>query len=218
MRAVAQRGVSSKAPRFETSGGVGPEPSDEHLMSRFCGDAEEAAFESLMHRYQPEILGYLRRYLGNADMAEDVCQATFFRVHIKRHSFVDGRRFRPWLYAIATNQAIDACRRAKRHRMVGLDNNLRGREEGPTFGDLMSADEATIDAQAAREESMRWMASAVQELPERMKTPLVLVYHQGMKYQQAAVVLGIPVGTVKSRLHAALVRLNRSWLESHRHN
>jgi RNA polymerase sigma-70 factor (ECF subfamily) len=101
---------------------------------------------------------------------------------------------------------------------VGLDNSLRGREEGPTFGDLMSADEATIDAQAAREESMRWMASAVQELPERMKTPLVLVYHQGMKYQQVAVVLGIPVGTVKSRLHAALVRLNRSWLESHRHN
>ena len=55
------------------------------------------------------------------------------------------------------------------------------------------------------------MRAAVDDLPETLRAALVLVYHQGMKYREAADVLGIPVGTVKSRLHAALLKLNQSW-------
>ena len=55
------------------------------------------------------------------------------------------------------------------------------------------------------------MRSAVEELPETLKNTLLLVYHQGMKYREAADVLAIPVGTVKSRLHSALLKLNQSW-------
>ena len=55
------------------------------------------------------------------------------------------------------------------------------------------------------------MRGAVDDLPETLRAALVLVYHQGLKYREAAEVLGIPVGTVKSRLHAALVKLNRAW-------
>jgi RNA polymerase sigma-70 factor (ECF subfamily) len=175
---------------------------------------DEVAFESLMHRYEQKILGYLRRYLGNLEMAEDVCQATFLRVHLKRHSFADGRRFRPWLYAIATHQAIDACRIARRHRMVHLDTSLSGDSDGATFVDVIAGDEATADDHAEQAESREWIASAVSQLPERMRTPLMLVYQQGMKYQDVAASLGIPVGTVKSRLHTALTRLTRSWQES----
>ena len=61
-----------------------------------------------------------------------------------------------------------------------------------------------------------WVRSAVEELPEPLKAALILVYHQGMKYREAADVLGIPVGTVKSRLHAALLKLNESWQTSGR--
>jgi RNA polymerase sigma-70 factor (ECF subfamily) len=189
-------------------------PTDEDLICRMRASDDEVAFESLMHRYEQKILGYLRRYLGNLEMAEDVCQATFLRVHLKRHSFADGRRFRPWLYAIATHQAIDACRIARRHRMVRLDTGLSGDGDGATFVDVIAGGEATADDHAEQAESREWIASAVEELPERMRTPLMLVYQQGMKYQDVAASLGIPVGTVKSRLHTALTRLTRSWQES----
>jgi RNA polymerase sigma-70 factor (ECF subfamily) len=213
MAFAALRDVISKTKPGETGGVAGAEPTDEDLIGRVRLADDADAFESLMHRYEHEIFGFLRRYLGNVEMAEDVCQATFLRVHLKRQSFEDGRRFRPWLYAIATNQAIDACRRARRHRMVGLDNGLRGADDVRLI-DFVPDHQVSADDGAEREESRQWVASAVEELPEQMKTPLDLVYRRGMKYREAADTLGIPVGTVKSRLHAALTRLSRSWQES----
>ena len=71
----------------------------------------------------------MRRYVGSAEMAEDVFQATFLQVYVKRDRFEVGRRFRPWLYTIATNQAIDAQRRNRRHRMVSLDQRSGNEEE-----------------------------------------------------------------------------------------
>ncbi len=92
--------------------------SDETLLKRYCDSADREAFEALVHRYEGELYSYLRRYLGDAAMAEDAFQTTFLQVHLKRHLFEQGRKVRPWLYTIATNQAIDAQRRNKRHRMV----------------------------------------------------------------------------------------------------
>ncbi|MFM7033746.1 MAG: RNA polymerase sigma factor, partial [Planctomycetia bacterium] len=86
--------------------GSGGGPTDEELLARFRKDDDAAAFESLVHRYERELFSYLRRYLGSTEMAEDVFQATFLQVHLKKEQFEEGRRFRPWLYTIATNQAI----------------------------------------------------------------------------------------------------------------
>ena len=185
--------------------------SDEELLrrSRFNGDPE--AFESLVHRYEHELYGYLRRYLGNAEMAEDVFQATFLQVHLKQEQFEEGRRFRPWLYTIATNQAIDAQRRNRRHRMVSLDNRTGGEGEVGSLVEMLAGAGQTADERMEAEEAREWVRAAVDELPEPLKAALMLVYHHGMKYREAADVLGIPVGTVKSRLHAAIVRLNEIW-------
>ena len=103
-------------------------------------------------------------------MAEDVFQATFLQVHLRCDQFEEGRRFRPWLYTVATNQAIDAQRRNKRHRMVSLDNPASGNDDVGTLVQMLAGDGRT-----------------------------------------AAEVLGIPVGTVKSRLHSAILKLNESW-------
>lgn len=200
-----------RSPQRHVGAGSEAEPTDEELMCRTCADDGVAAFESLMHRHEREVFCYLRRYLGNVEMAEDACQATFLRVHQKRHQFNAGRRFRPWLYAIATNQAIDACRHARRHRMVGLDQIVGGADDGAQLIDFLAGDDQAADIRIDREELRRWVATAVRQLPESMQTPVVLVYHRGMKYREAAHTMGIPVGTVKSRLHAALARLGRNW-------
>ena len=183
--------------------------SDEELLRRSRVGGDALAFETLVQRYEGELFSYLRRYLGSAEMAEDVFQATFLQVHLKQEHFEAGRRFRPWLYTIATNQAIDAQRRNKRHRIVSLDS--RSGDDVGTLVDMLAGTEGTADVMAEDQESRDWVRAAVDDLPEPLKGTLMLVYYQGMKYREAADVLGIPVGTVKSRLHAALLKLNESW-------
>jgi len=82
--------------------------------------------------------------------------------------------------------------------------------------EMLSGSDQTADQKMEEEEARIWVRTAVEELPETLKSALILVYHQGMKYREAADVLGIPVGTVKSRLHAALLKLNESWQASGR--
>jgi RNA polymerase sigma-70 factor, ECF subfamily len=189
--------------------------SDEDLLRRCRSGGDAAAFESLVRRYETELFGYLRRYLGSAEMAEDVFQATFLQVHLKQDQFEEGRRFRPWLYTIATNQAIDAQRRNKRHRMVSLDHHT-GDDDIGALVDMLAGSGQTAAEQLQTKEAREWVRSAVDDLPEPLRAALLLVYHQGMKYREAADVLGIPVGTVKSRLHSALLKLNESWQRSGR--
>ena len=185
--------------------------SDEELLRRSRVGGDVAAFETLVHRYEGELFSYLRRYLGSAEMAEDVFQATFLQIHLKKEQFEDGRRFRPWLYTIATNQAIDAQRRNRRHRMVSLDSRAGGEDDVGTLVEMLSGAQGTADQAMEDQEAREWVRSAVDDLPDSLRGALMLVYYQGMKYREAADVLGIPVGTVKSRLHAALLKLNESW-------
>ena len=98
------------------------EVTDEQLLLEYRQTGDREVFAQLVYRYERELYNYLRRYLGNTEMAEDVFQASMMQVHLKCDQFQADRRFRPWLYSIATNQAIDARRRNKRHMMMSLDS------------------------------------------------------------------------------------------------
>lgn len=104
------------------------ERTDEELIRLFRA-GNTSAFESLVYRYEGELYGYLARYLRDKTLAEDVFQNTFLVVFQKASQFEEGKPFRPWLYAIATNQAIDATRKVKRRAMTSLDQD-RGGEDG----------------------------------------------------------------------------------------
>src|SRR6266481_2675867 len=125
----ASEGASQ--PALSLSKGRWSEMTDEQLLLAYRAEEAAEAFETLVHRYERELYSYLFRYLGDAAMADDAFQATFLQVHLKCEQFEEGRKFRPWLYTIATNQSIDAQRRNKRHRMVSLDrrNNVDSEEE-----------------------------------------------------------------------------------------
>ncbi len=191
--------------------------SDEGLITQYQTTGDRNLFETLIRRYEREIFSYLRRYLGNSEIAEDAFQGTFLQVHLKCDQFDSSRRFRPWLYAIATNQAIDAQRRNKRHRMVSLDrNNANNNDDrSGSWSEKLVGDTTDPHLAAAKEENSRWVNDSVEALGESMQQVINLVYYQGLKYREAADVLGIPVGTVKSRLHAAVQRLGILWDESH---
>jgi RNA polymerase sigma-70 factor (ECF subfamily) len=189
--------------------------SDEDLLIRFCKGQSEA-FGVLVRRYERELYGYLRRYLGDASLAEDVFQNTFLQLYVKSNQYEPGRPVRPWLYTIATNQAIDALRRNGRHQALSLD---QGRDE-QADGDVHSLLEALESRGpgpadlAHGQEARERIRASVDRLPDFLRQVLLLAYYQGLKYREIADILGIPVGTVKSRLHAALVKLQEVWAES----
>ncbi|MFM7107866.1 MAG: RNA polymerase sigma factor [Planctomycetaceae bacterium] len=180
-------------------------PTDEQLFLQFSTAHDPAPFETLVHRYEHELFGYLCRYLHDRDLAADVFQATFLQLHRKADRFETGRSFRPWLYAVATHQAIDAQRRNRRHRMSSLDAPDPARDG--RHGEPAARPEASGGDRLAEAESCRLLRAAVRRLPEPQRAALSLVYFKGVKYREAARLLHVPVGTVKSRLHAALVKL-----------
>jgi RNA polymerase sigma-70 factor (ECF subfamily) len=189
--------------------------SDEELLMAYRDHADRPAFNELVHRYERELYSYLRRYLGDAEMAEDTFQSSFLQVHLKCDQFDQGRKFRPWLYTIATNQAIDAQRRNKRHRRVSLDRNLRhdGHDDLGSLLDLLVSKEPGPEHRAVSTQQIDWIREAVGQLPDGLREAVNLVYYQGLKYREAAEILNIPVGTVKSRLHSAILRLNQAWMQ-----
>ena len=186
--------------------------SDEQLLQEYRISEDPAVFSELVSRYQRELYNYLRRFLGDGVLAEDVFQTTFLQVHVKRELFESGRRFRPWLYTIATNQAIDAQRRNRRHRRLSLDQAHRSSgEDLGTLMEVVATSDSTPYEAAESGEQAEWVRDAVDKLPDPLQNTVRLVYFRGMKYRDAAKVMSVPVGTVKSRLHSAIQRLGQSW-------
>jgi len=190
--------------------------TDEQLLLTYRDSGDRDVFAELVHRYERELYSYLRRYLGDAEMAEDAFQAAFLQVHLKCQQFEAGRAFRPWLYTIAINQAIDAQRRSRRHRMVSLDRTGgAGGEEVGKLLDLLVSTEPNPTMQLGKDERREWLQNTMERLPDALRDVLQLVYFQDMKYREAAEALEIPVGTVKSRVHAAVLKLTEAWKQSY---
>jgi len=206
MNAVLENQIVTEDPLLPLS-----QRSDEALLLTYRSTGESELFETLVHRYERELFSYLRRYLGDAEMAEDCFQATFLQVHLKAEQFQEGRRFRPWLYTIATNQAIDARRRNRRHIAVSLDRAGGETEEVGKLIDLLVSDEPDPQVELDHEEQKRAVRRVVDEMPDAYRDAVMLVYYQGLKYREAAEILSIPVGTVKSRLHTALVKIDEAY-------
>jgi len=192
---------------------------DEELMLQYAEHGQRAAFEELVHRYERKIYTFLRNYLGDEQLAEDAFQATFLQVHLKCRQFDRGRRLQPWLYRIAANQATDLLRRNRRHKAYSLDGpwfDNRSSEDGATPLDFLEDGLARPGQQLESAEDRQRVGSALETLPERLKQTLILVIYQGLKYREAAEVLGIPVGTVKSRMHDAVRTLHKALITAAR--
>jgi len=186
--------------------------SDEELLTRFRQGQTEA-FGVLVRRYERELYGYLRRYLGDSDLAEDVFQNTFLQLYTKSGQYEEGRPVRPWLYTIATHQAIDALRRNGRHQALSLDQHHQDAGDGEvrSLVELLETRGPGPLDHLQSEERRQRVRESVERLPEFLREVVILAYYQGLKYREIADIMGIPVGTVKSRLHAALVKLQEAW-------
>lgn len=180
--------------------------SDEDLLGRYREDREPESLAELLRRHSGELYRYLARYLGDATLAEDVLQDVILLVHAKCSLYRDGWPARPWLYAVARHRAIDVLRLARRRPALRLDSPHMGDDPGPLVELLASTELGPLEELQERERQ-DWVRESLARLPESQRQTLEMSYYQDLPDAEIARLLGIPLGTVKSRLHCAIARL-----------
>ena len=165
---------------------------DELLVMR-CQDGDRESFDLLVRRWQRRLWRYARRLTGSDDAAWDATQETWIAILRQIRKLSDPAWFAAWAYRIVRNKSADHCRRASRQRNLAdvLAERQRANDD-PT-------QEGTGDA----------VAKALRRLPPDRQELLTLRYGQDLNLIEIAIVLGIPGGTVKSRLHHAREQLRR---------
>ena len=158
------------------------------------GDLE--AFEWLIRSHASAVVSFLHRFMPNPDDAEDIAQETFVKAFccLSRYNPSQGQ-FRNWLFQIAANTSLDELKRRKREAAKMAAARLEGNE--------------AIDAWSSEteSESVAVIRTALQSIPAPQRQVVLLSYYHDLTWQEIANTLGIPLGTVKSRMHGALTRL-----------
>jgi len=172
-------------------------PGDERAVSRFlAGDV--LGFEQIVRHYSGMVFSLAARLVGPAD-AEDVVQETFLRAWHGLGRFRGESSLKTWLYAIALNRARARHGRLARLKAVFTPGRTR---ENEAFASLDDAADPALSPEenAVRAERRRRLREAVRTLPEEFRAAVVLRDLEGLAYEEVADVLGVPIGTVRSRL------------------
>jgi RNA polymerase sigma-70 factor (ECF subfamily) len=189
--------------------------SDHDLMEKVWR-RDAAAFETLFDRYREPIRRYIGRTVRDESAAEDLLQETFLRVWACAEQW-DGRgEFKSWLFRIAANLALNHLRTVRRRKQQPLEPPLDEFDEDdepcdPNWFIDASAAEPGAKLEQAERHTLLWRL--VDGLPKGKREALYLVYRDELSLQEVAEAIGIPEGTVKSRLHYSIKRLAREWKE-----
>ena len=186
---------------------------DAELFARFAA-GDEAAFRELVSHYKNGLYVFLKRLLNRQDLVDDVFQETFLQLFISRESFDTTRPLRPWLFTIAANKAKDAIRKRQRKRSIPIGTAA---DEEMSFDDVLNSltcDTTTPYDIVEKSESASQVRQIIANMPDNLREILILAYFNKFSYKQMTASLGIPIGTVKSRLHAAVARFAREWKAS----
>jgi RNA polymerase sigma-70 factor, ECF subfamily len=190
--------------------------SDEQLLARYrTGD--QNSFRTLVERYQRELFHFLVRFLGDRAMAEDTFQETFLQVHESADDFDVHRRLRPWLFTIAANKARDVIRSRSRRPAGALQAAITpGDEDNGRFVDLINSDIEMPGTSLERAELAARVRETIMGMPDSLREILLLAYFSQFPYKQISDILGIPLGTVKSRLHTAVADFAIRWKKANK--
>jgi len=165
------------------------EPEPETIDRARKGDLR--AFESLVRDYQADVWRFAYHLTRNRATAEDVTQEAFLRAYRGLGSYKGQAKFTSWLLRIVRNCAVDAYRKTRRETLAPADEQRPAGRPGPSPG---------------VEERAR-INDAIRRLPMPLREPFVVIEVLGFSYQEASVILGLRVGTVKSRMHRARAAL-----------
>ncbi|MBM3321551.1 MAG: sigma-70 family RNA polymerase sigma factor [Candidatus Eisenbacteria bacterium] len=179
---------------------MGSSPEERRLVAR-ARAGEEGAFRSLLRRHQRDVFNLAFRILRNREDAEDAAQEVFLRIYRSLEQYDPERPFRNWLLRITHNLCIDWLRR-RRIATVSLGEPLR-QDEGEIEWELPDPSAADPLETLLGKEERELVEEAIAKLGPTLRSAIVLRHVQGLRYEEIADVLGIPLGTVKVRLFRA---------------
>ena len=176
--------------------------TDEALMLA-CKKGDDIAFQELMHRYISSVYNFADQYVRNKEDAEDIAQEAFFKTwrYVKR--FKSGKKFKPWLFTIARNTALDYIKKKK----PSLFSDFDDQETGITFAETISDTEPLAPELFEQTELGAELSDALAVLHPEHRSVIVLRYHQQMTFEEIAEIVGKPMNTVKSWHRRALIRI-----------
>jgi RNA polymerase sigma-70 factor (ECF subfamily) len=185
--------------------------NDVQLLKRYAA-GDEAAFQEIVSQYKDSVYAFLRRFLNDRDLVDDVFQETFMQMYVSRDTFDLSKPLRPWLFTIAANKAKDALRRRQRIDSTNLGSMFDSEEHSidDVLNTLDHDDHLPYD-DLIKEETAAAVKRVIARMPARLREILILAYFHKFSYAEIAGILGIPVGTVKSRLHTAVGRFAEDW-------
>jgi RNA polymerase sigma-70 factor, ECF subfamily len=185
--------------------------SDAQLLTRYIA-GDETAFREIVERYKNSLYAFLRRFLNRQDIVEDAFQETFLQLYASRDSFDPTRPLRPWLFTIAANKARDALRKQQREATTSIGTMSEPEEVSidDVLNTLASYDVTPLD-ELNQAETTAKVREIIANMPDNLREILILAYFDQFSYKHMADMLGIPIGTVKSRLHTAVVFFTKKW-------
>jgi RNA polymerase sigma-70 factor (ECF subfamily) len=188
-------------------GGLDDDPARELAFRAQRGDVE--AFRGLIEAYQDRIFRVVTSVLHcDRATAEDLCQEVFLRVHKGLPGFDGSARLTAWVHTIATNVAITEYRRRRtqkrNRRTLSLDAPVAGTDD--LFLDPAGRERDPGD-RAHQQEFVERVRNCVRELPDEFRVAVVMRDMEGLSYEEIAVTLDLPPGTVRSRIHRGRLQL-----------
>jgi len=185
-------------------------PTDAELAALIC-KRDEAAFSLIFDRYREAVYRQLRQLVRDEDAAEDLLQEVFLRVWNRADQWRAQGSFRAWLLRAAANAAFSHLRTVRRRREQDLEKTLEATARTRTFPEWMIEPSTGPEARLDQADQHRLLWRLVERLSEEQREVFHLIYAAEVEVRQAAERLGIPEGTVKSRLHYARRELAREW-------
>jgi RNA polymerase sigma-70 factor (ECF subfamily) len=177
--------------------------SDEELMLLFQRDVQ-LAFDILVERYKNPLMNYIFRFTGNREDAADLLQDTFIRVYRKKHFYKTIARFSTWVYTIAGNLAKSELRRGHRKYLTPID---RKRNDDEEYSIPLPDRDPLPDRSADKNIVFERIQTALLQIPEVFREAVVLRDIQELTYEEIAEIVGMPIGTVKSRINRGRLQL-----------
>jgi RNA polymerase sigma-70 factor (ECF subfamily) len=184
----------------------GVEQSDLELVRR-AQRGERGAFDLLVLRYQHKVVKLVARLLRDPTEAEDVAQEAFVKAYRALASFRGDSAFYTWLYRIAVNTARNAMA-SRQRRPLDYEADLSETEQSAVASRMSHSD--TPEATALSDEIHATVNRAVADLPEDLRTAIILREIEGLSYEEIAAAMDCPVGTVRSRIFRAREAIDRN--------
>ena len=182
-----------------------PDAGDLSLVRRVQG-GDKTAFDTLVLKYQHRVLKLVQRFVRDPHQAEDIAQEAFIKAYRALPSFRGDSAFYTWLYRIAINTAKNALVSAKR-RPVDYNLDMQDPEQYELHSKLRYPD--TPEGLLLTEEIRQTVNAAIEQLPEDLRTAIVLRELEGLSYEDIARTMDCPVGTVRSRIFRAREAIDR---------